>query len=300
MRASAKQAKPADDGLGIPEFLRVTPKEAERRRATWDEMARSGKMATVPSDEKPETVWLTPLVRLAENAAEEAGFSIKKGVVPRRWAHDKKLIANLHDKMDEAHSKAAEGLRRLREGQEAKPKPYEGMIALKVLLGQMTPPVKRRHAVRAIEEAKLIHKKLHFRREDAELVKSTIRKWSPPPSKRRVEKTALLDRGLTIRYTAKDNPKKPGTGAHERWEKLRSFSGRTVGEYLDDGGNPATLLNAVSQGRAEMTDAKAERADGAKVPRKDGERVRGEAKASGKVASGKRGRRANARGRAKR
>lgn len=283
----------ADPDLELPKFLRVTPNEEAKRRAHWDKMIKEGKVTTVTS-EKPATVMLTPLVRLAENAAEEAGFSIRKGVVPRRWADDKKMVAELHAHLEEAHQKAAESLRRFRESQADKPKPYEGMIALKVLLGQMKPPVKRRHAIRAIEEAKLIHKKYHFQREEAELVKNTIRKWTPPPKTQRRSVSVDLDRGKTIRYTAKENPKKPGSSAHARWEKLIGFSGKTVGEYLDDKGNPTTLLNAVSMQKVELTDG-VDQADKQKVPRKDGGRVRGEAKKAASVAPGKRDGRADAR-----
>jgi hypothetical protein len=44
------------------------------------------------------------------------------------------------------------------------------------------------------------------------------------------------------------NPKKAGTDAHGRWETLFKFDGKTVEQFLDNGGNPTTLKNAVAQG----------------------------------------------------
>jgi hypothetical protein len=46
------------------------------------------------------------------------------------------------------------------------------------------------------------------------------------------------------------NPKKEGSPPWKRWQTMFSYAdgGKTVGEYVKDGGNPTTLKNAVLQG----------------------------------------------------
>jgi len=46
------------------------------------------------------------------------------------------------------------------------------------------------------------------------------------------------------------NPKKEGTPPWKRWQTMFSYAdgGKTVGEYIRDGGNPTTLRNGVNMG----------------------------------------------------
>jgi hypothetical protein len=46
------------------------------------------------------------------------------------------------------------------------------------------------------------------------------------------------------------NPKKEGTDAWKRWQTMFSYAdgGKTVGDYVTDGGNPTTLRNGVAMG----------------------------------------------------
>lgn len=74
----------------------------------------------------------------------------------------------------------------------------------------------------------------------------------------RPKKTALeAAEGRLVR--AKDgNPKKPGTGAHKRWETLFAACGGTVAAYRDAGGNMETLANAVAKGHVRIEEANSE------------------------------------------
>jgi hypothetical protein len=59
-----------------------------------------------------------------------------------------------------------------------------------------------------------------------------------------------------IRVIKADNPKKAGTGAHERWAKLFSFDGKTVEAYAAAKGNLTTLENAVKKGCVKVEEDK--------------------------------------------
>lgn len=56
-------------------------------------------------------------------------------------------------------------------------------------------------------------------------------------------------RGLLVR-AREGNPKAAGTAAHGRWEALFAAcaSGKSAEKYVEDGGNPETLRNAVAKG----------------------------------------------------
>lgn len=64
----------------------------------------------------------------------------------------------------------------------------------------------------------------------------------------RPKKTALEAAEGTLRRAKDGNPKKAGTGAHGRWEKLFAHCGGTVATYREAGHNMETLANAVAKG----------------------------------------------------
>lgn len=66
------------------------------------------------------------------------------------------------------------------------------------------------------------------------------------------KKEITLDRDRRIKMLTTENPRRPGSGAHQRFAKLMGFDGKLVGAYLDAGGNPETLSNAAAAGRASM------------------------------------------------
>lgn len=65
--------------------------------------------------------------------------------------------------------------------------------------------------------------------------------------KRHAKKDVASDSSAVIIFEG-DNPKKAGTAPHKRWELLRTHSDKTVAEFLEAGGNPTTLKNAVAGG----------------------------------------------------
>lgn len=82
-----------------------------------------------------------------------------------------------------------------------------------------------------------------------------LRKPKPPkePKEPKVRKEVPpLDKEMTIHRLRDDNPKKPGTGAHERWEFLFRYAGRQVVDYQQAKGNMTTLANAIRMGYVEV------------------------------------------------
>lgn len=133
------------------------------------------------------------------------------------------------------------------------PSPTKGMIPLRELLAEMGEDAPRRgHARAAVDAARLEHVKYHFPRSVVTLahVRQTILSYVPPASAGRGVKS-VFNETQTISFEGK-NPKKEGTGAHERWKKLIGHSGHEVGVFLRDGGNPTTLQNAIKSGRAKL------------------------------------------------
>jgi hypothetical protein len=50
----------------------------------------------------------------------------------------------------------------------------------------------------------------------------------------------------------KDNPQKPGTPKHFRWDQIWKHAGHKWERYRDDGGNPTTLRNAIKNNYARI------------------------------------------------
>jgi hypothetical protein len=64
-----------------------------------------------------------------------------------------------------------------------------------------------------------------------------------------VPRGAKLDMSQVLRRLKKgDNPKKPGTGQHARWEKLFEFEGKSLTEYFKGGGDIHGIKQAVDMG----------------------------------------------------
>lgn len=73
-----------------------------------------------------------------------------------------------------------------------------------------------------------------------------------PKAPREPKLAQSLDKELTI-YRIKDsNPKKVGTGAHERWEFLFKHAGKQIIDYAQAKGNMTTLANAIKMGYVEV------------------------------------------------
>lgn len=70
--------------------------------------------------------------------------------------------------------------------------------------------------------------------------------------RRATKEGSHLDDDSVIEMLAKENPRKPGSGAHARFDVLMRHGGKTVGEYKAAGGNTETLENAITAGRAKL------------------------------------------------
>ena len=63
---------------------------------------------------------------------------------------------------------------------------------------------------------------------------------------------AHFDDDAVISVTVDKNPRKPGTGAHDRFQVLMDHSGKTFAEYKAAKGNLDTLENAIKDGRVSV------------------------------------------------
>lgn len=74
------------------------------------------------------------------------------------------------------------------------------------------------------------------------------------------------------------NPKKEGTEAHARWEKLKSYDKKSVESYLFDKCNPTTLANALKAGKVKvLSDGEIEASGPAPEPAAPRKAVKGNA-----------------------
>lgn len=79
-----------------------------------------------------------------------------------------------------------------------------------------------------------------------------LRTPKAPKEPRAKKEKVEIDLDLTIRRLKNTNPKKAGSDAHERWEFLFKYAGRTVEDYKLAKGNMTTLSNAVKMGYVEI------------------------------------------------
>jgi hypothetical protein len=63
---------------------------------------------------------------------------------------------------------------------------------------------------------------------------------------------AIAPLDAIIRVETKENPRRPGTVQHERYEKLKRFGGKTVQAYLAAGGHRTALNYAVAGGHVRL------------------------------------------------
>ena len=233
---------------GIPAFLRV-----ENRRGTAAPRKET-KVAEAPSEEAIED---SPLLQKLTTEARKLFLeNVRRGRARLHWLEDDSVAAHWQEKLVVAEAKRAANKERLAELRARAPKkvsPLRGLIKLKQILREMgNEAPRRRHAIAAIDAAKLEHLRYHFPNAPVTLarVKQVIRDYVPPVSSRGSKKPEF-DAALHIKFSG-DNPKKPGSSAHARWELLIKHSGKTVGDFLAAGGNPVTLKNALDRKSAAL------------------------------------------------
>ena len=289
-----KRKRLPKDNLDIPDFLRV-----ENRPANWKTAHKSTAAAVQAVDPTQAKI----------NALKPPEFgayirtSWRRGRFNYNWLDNPETMATFRrmftEDKEKAERRAEDNRRRLAEAREMRVNPLKGLVPLRdILAGLGDKAPRRKHACAAIDEAKLEHTRYYFQPGEVTLarVRQVLLKYVPPVKVR----GAPLEFPPTavIRFRG-ENPKREGTDAHARWEKLRQHNGMTVDKYIASGGNPTTLKNAIAMKRAEVAEDGVNSADEQKVSRKDGSRVRGKAKEAAKVGSGKPDRRRHATGRAR-
>lgn len=238
------------DDLDIPPFLRRKPESGGRRRRRATEEQTPLPSAAV--EKPPERVQLTEYVRLAETPYEEAGFAIEKGVIPRRHYcgdPESEQVVQLHLRMAERALRLE-----LREAKDARPSRAEklaGTAPLSDVIDRVKGAPDARVVKKALRAAGITVRRGRFPVEDLERAVTAVAEYKP--GARRPKSADLFDASGVIECRLRKNPKKPGTGAHERWALLMSSNGLTVAGFLKAGGNPTTLKNAVAAGKAKVT-----------------------------------------------
>jgi hypothetical protein len=231
-RAQRRQrTEEPEDGLGVPSFLRVDAREAARRVADWTR--------------NPPVPLQVPVT------------SVKRGAYTPSMLADPGTRALIAEMEAEKERRRVEREARRAEEKERRPRrtnPLRGLVPLKeILAGMGEGAPRRRHAMLAIESAGLVHTRFHFEPGEATLarVRRALEQYRPEKKKR----GARPPEGV-IRLLTQTNPKRAGTGGHERFALLMRCDGRTTSEFAAAGGNPRTLLNAVADGRARIDDTK--------------------------------------------
>jgi hypothetical protein len=220
-----------DDGLLIPSFLRVDARERARRDEDWRR--------------NPPVPLQAPIT------------SVKRGAYTPSMLADPGTRALIAEMEADKARRLAERAARRDEEKASRPKrinPLAGLIPLKQILAEMGESApRRRHAMLAIESAGLVHTRFHFEPGEATLarVRRALEQYRPEKK----ERGARPPEGV-IRLLTQTNPKRAGTGGHERFALLMRCDGRTTSEFAAAGGNPRTLLNAVADGRARIDDTK--------------------------------------------
>jgi len=106
----------------------------------------------------------------------------------------------------------------------------------------------------------LIIKSREPKSEDKTVAKKSKKKATTKKSKgnnNKVKRRARpkFNEEAVITFTG-DIPKRKGSAAYERWDKLRKHSGKTVKAFLAASGKPATLQNAITAKCAKLTEKK--------------------------------------------
>jgi hypothetical protein len=143
----------AKDDLHIPAFLRRKPGERRKKSVPVEQLKSSVELV------KPvERVQLTEFVRLAETPAEEGGFAIDEGVLPRRWYDgdpESEQVVQLHLRM--AKLKLKEEIKAEREAKPERVSPVAGLVRLDELIVAMKPVPELDTAKRALRAGGFHH-----------------------------------------------------------------------------------------------------------------------------------------------
>jgi hypothetical protein len=246
MAKAAVKKKPSvwDDPLAIPAFLRG-PRVAQSTPGQPGAVLRANDVPwQVPLACRAAYRALEPLLR------EHLTALVRRGHFRWDWLAQASTVAHFARQLEERDEKRQEAAQQLtrRGGQLA------GLVPLAKLLDGLGKPVETRHAKAALEQAQVPHIKWHVELADVEHARRVISEFEPTPEpegggKFRGPAVPQHDPALVVGWVkGKQNPKRPGSGAHARWELVKQHSGRSVGAFLAAGGNAETLHNAVKTG----------------------------------------------------
>lgn len=248
------------DDLDIPPFLRRKP-GVQRETATPETVtAASAKEFLEPWQIELAKIEPPEFRAYVEEKMRQGRFA-RRWLVPRDPAHTTRdvdlTVQHFRAKFEERAARVAASAEAAKKRLETvrEMSPTHGMVPLRKILEEMGDAAPRRsHAKTAIDEAKLEHVRYHFPRGSPVIiarVRQVLAEFAPPERGAKPE----FDENLIMRWSGK-NPKKEGTDAYARWEKLRKHDGRTVGQFLADDGNPTTLRNALTRGSVKLEESK--------------------------------------------
>jgi hypothetical protein len=305
-----------EDPFAIPDFLRVEnrPKANTTKKKKQDEPdAPPPPPAPTPTELAMAALSPPAFKEFIEKAVRRGHFNpdwlVVGGTRGRGEADVEAVLRQFRIKYDEEQDKAVQRKLRFAEMAERRPKkvsPFAGLVKLSDILKKMGDKAPSRGAAKkAIDAANLDHTMYHFPDVVLTLAKvdAVLRNYKPPAKVRGGAKVVFAPSAVISWTKGKKNPKKAGSGAHDRWKLLMDHDKKTVAQFLSAEGNPVTLKNAIAGGFASLTGDNNGTQDGqtsGEVQQQEGAEVRRQAKGAEKVVPGKRGGRKHAKGKSKR
>jgi len=271
--AQAKQSDPYE----IPKFLRV--KRGVKKLAS---------LVSVPTVAAETAVTIDPLATIL-NSGRYAPSALTDPM-------GRSLLQAIHDEKVQAQAARQEALAKAREARKAV---WAGHVGIGVLAKEHG--LRRLQAVAALAAACIIPVKGMIDPMDIAKARSTLAAYTPPvkrgasqrgPGGQEKAQFTWPAGAVVAPVKGATNPKREGTGAWKRWEKVLGAAkqGLLVASYLQEGGNPESLANAVKAGVVAIKESTGENTggqDGAKVSREEGGDIRKRKKKAAKVAVGK-------------
>lgn len=160
--------------------------------------------------------------------------------------------------------------------------PLAGKVRLMDIVAKMKAPLSRRNARGAIDASSLEHMLYHFEPGDATQARvlRVLESYVPPVRRGGSLKSAsLFAPSDVIHVLIKKNPRQEGSGAYDRMNVLMKHNGRSFADFVQAGGNPTTLKNAIAKKQARTSGDGASQVPAALTP----ESIREMANADGRA-----------------
>lgn len=252
----AKKAAPRSPGRGKPEAAEESSAQKLARSEGWPH-ARQDDPALIASVLRPPLEWKevsSTEWRATQDDGRFARITMRTGqhmnVQPSFYCYvdsDSTYLGHEHD-LEHAKIRVVDRRRDARALWHELPGGYPAFLAVS--------DEGRRAAWAEFEKTKKAEQRNTPEAKQAEAIRrgiqaeQEVQKVARQQSKKSKEAAAVLSETAVIKILTEGNPRKPGTGAHARFEKLREFNGKTVGAYAAAGGNLETLTNAIKDKRA--------------------------------------------------